>query len=72
MESFAPEKAGLVSELFSRSYSESALEVESALLRESRLDAVESRPALKVSMPSGLCGLMAVSMTTASSDCDTS
>lgn len=42
MESFAPENAGLVSELLSRRSNESALDVESATLRESLLRAIES------------------------------
>ena len=43
MESLAPEKAGLDNELLSKRKMESALEVESARLKESRLTAVESR-----------------------------
>ena len=42
MESLAPENAGLDSELFSNRKSESALDVESAFLRESRLKDSES------------------------------
>ena len=53
MESFAPENAGLVSELLSRRNNESALDVESATLRESLLRAIESSAGGKESFACG-------------------
>lgn len=53
MESFAPENAGLVSELLSRRNKESALDVESATLRESLLRAIESSAGGKESFACG-------------------